>query len=399
MNKSLLVLAIAGTSLTACIATRLPTHTESVSIISNETDFSNWTAINAPASDWIIKKDSLKTSSKGIGYLRSPKIAGDYLLSFDAYSESPESVDIMLAATELPEKGSPYPDGVPIRLQKNKWVQYLIEAKNGQYRIFGDKKLIKTINASDKSAGFICFLKDGSPKTFANIRFSEFETQPADKQVQTAMDTRFHPLYNGDELNQWQMKPGHEGHWTASSWMIDYDGLSKEKDKCLWTKKSFRDFELIADIRLTREATAELSPVVLPNGDNALNQDGTVQQVLELYAGDTGIYLRGHSKNQINIGYRYLGSGEIYGYRVDKKMPPEVREAVTPKIKADNFPGQWNRFYIRLIKDRLTVQLNGMTIIDNAQLPGIAPEGPIALQDDHASNNRFQFANLFIREL
>lgn len=399
MKKSLLVLAISGTSLTACIATRLPVNSESISLLSDETDFRNWTAINAPVSDWIYKKDSLKTSSNGIGYLRSPKIAGDFILSFDAKSEGPESVDLVLAATALPEKGNPYPDGVPIRLQKNSWMHYLIEAKNGRYSVFANKKLIKTITATDKSAGFICFLKNGATKTFSNIRFTETKKAPADPRVQTDMDTRFRSLYNGDELSQWQMKPGHEGHWTASSWMIDYDGLSKEKDKCLWTKKSFRDFELIADIRLTREPTAELSPVVLPNGDNALNPDGTVQQVLELYAGDTGIYLRGHSKNQINIGYRYLGSGEIYGFRVDKKMPPEVREAVTPKIKADNFPGQWNRFYIRLIKDRLTVQLNGITVIDHAQLPGIAPEGPIALQDDHASNNRFQFANLFIREL
>ena len=46
--------------------------------------------------------------------------------------------------------------------------------------------------------------------------------------------------------------------------------------------------------------------------------------------------------------------------------------------------------------DRLTVVLNGKTVIENAQLPGVAAEGPIALQK-HGS--RVQFANLYIKEL
>jgi 3-keto-disaccharide hydrolase len=46
--------------------------------------------------------------------------------------------------------------------------------------------------------------------------------------------------------------------------------------------------------------------------------------------------------------------------------------------------------------DRLTVNLNGKTVIENAQLPGVAPRGPIALQHH---GDPIQFGNLFIREL
>lgn len=118
MNNSLLVLAVTGTLLNSCSSTRLASSSGYRNLFSNETGLENWTSINALFSEWTYKNDSLKTDNKGIGYLRSPKITGDYLLSFDAYSESPESVDIVLAATALPEKGSPYPDGVPLRLQK-----------------------------------------------------------------------------------------------------------------------------------------------------------------------------------------------------------------------------------------------------------------------------------------
>ena len=54
-------------------------------------------------------------------------------------------------------------------------------------------------------------------------------------------------------------------------------------------------------------------------------------------------------------------------------MPPEVRAGVTPKVKADKPLGQWNRFVITMKGDRLTVVLNGKTVIENAQLPGVPP--------------------------
>jgi hypothetical protein len=86
----------------------------------------------------------------------------------------------------------------------------------------------------------------------------------------------------------------------------------------------------------------------------------------------------------------------VRGYRVDKTLPMDIRNACTPKKVADAKPGQWNRFFITMKGDRCTVVLNGETIIDNAQLPGIAAEGPIALQYHH---DAIEFANVFIKEL
>jgi hypothetical protein len=81
---------------------------------------------------------------------------------------------------------------------------------------------------------------------------------------------------------------------------------------------------------------------------------------------------------------------------MDKTLPPEVRAGVTPKMNADAKPGEWNRMFITMVGDRLTVKLNGQTVIENAQLPGVAPRGPIALQHH---GDPIEFANLFIREL
>ena len=112
--------------------------------------------------------------------------------------------------------------------------------------------------------------------------------------------------------------------------------------------------------------------------------------------GDSGIYLRGSSKAQVNMWCRPCGSGEVYGYRTDNSQPAEVRAAVTPKTVADRPIGQWNRFLITMRGDRLSVKLNGQLVIENARLPGVAAKGPIALQHH---GDPIEFANIFIREL
>ena len=53
-----------------------------------------------------------------------------------------------------------------------------------------------------------------------------------------------------------------------------------------------------------------------------------------------------------------IGSGEVYGYRMDKSMPPEVRRGVTPKTNADHNIGEWNTFKITMQGDRMSVELN-----------------------------------------
>jgi hypothetical protein len=111
---------------------------------------------------------------------------------------------------------------------------------------------------------------------------------------------------------------------------------------------------------------------------------------------DSGIFLRGSTKSQVNMWMWPCGSGEVWGYRTDPKMPADVRAACTPKVAADAPVGQWNRFRIRMQGDVLDVWLNGAQVIESATLPGVPAEGPIGLQS-HGS--AVEFANIYVREL
>ena len=46
--------------------------------------------------------------------------------------------------------------------------------------------------------------------------------------------------------------------------------------------------------------------------------------------------------------------------------------------------------------ERLTVILNGITVIENALLPGVPEEGPIGLQHH---GDPIEFASIYIKEL
>jgi hypothetical protein len=91
-----------------------------------------------------------------------------------------------------------------------------------------------------------------------------------------------------------------------------------------------------------------------------------------------------------------MGSGEINGYRTDMKLPDDIRKACIPSKNADHKFGEWNRFEITMRGERVTVVLNGQTVIDNARLPGVPAQGPIGLQHH---GDPVEFRNLFIREL
>jgi hypothetical protein len=98
---------------------------------------------------------------------------------------------------------------------------------------------------------------------------------------------------------------------------------------------------------------------------------------------NSGIYIRGRHEVQILDDYGMatdsLRMGGIYGF-------------ISPSVNATEKAGEWQTMDITLIGSRVTVVLNGKTIIDNEVIPGItggaldsdeAAPGPIMIQGDH----------------
>ncbi|NOX54342.1 MAG: DUF1080 domain-containing protein [Planctomycetes bacterium] len=149
-------------------------------------------------------------------------------------------------------------------------------------------------------------------------------------------------------------------HWRVENGVLIFDG----KGHSLCTVKDYKDFELYVDWKIEPK-------------------------------GDSGIYLRGSPQVQIwDAQARGIGSGGLFN---NKKNPSK------PLVMADNPPGEWNRFFIRMVGEKVTVYLNGKLVVDNVTLENywerdkpIYRTGQIELQ---SHNTPLYFRNIFIREL
>jgi hypothetical protein len=218
----------------------------------------------------------------------------------------------------------------------------------------------------------------------------------------------FTSLFNGQDFSGWKVPEGDNSHWRVVEGVIDYDALSEASgDKSLWSQKEYGDFTLLLDWRIKDTPYKNPRvPIILPDGTHKLGPDGKEIQII-VPDSDSGVYLRGTGKSQVNIWCWPIGSGEVYGYRMDKSQPASVRAGVTPKVLADKHVGEWNTFEITVRGNRLSVKLNGKQVLDDAELPGLPPKGPLALQHHGSMRNGewtsppslVQFRNIYIKEL
>jgi hypothetical protein len=216
-------------------------------------------------------------------------------------------------------------------------------------------------------------------------------------------------LFNGKDLTGWKIPDGDGGHWKVVNGAIDYDAESEAKgDKTLWSEKECGDFILLVDWRI--KATPYVNPnvpYILPDGTHARDTHGQ-EMKLALPDSDSGVFIRGDGRFQVNIWCWPIGSGEMYGIRTDPKTAPELRAAVTPRTQADKPAGEWNRFEITVRGNTVKVVLNGKTVIPGATIPDLPARGRLALQHHGGKDKNgkwagppslLQFKNIFIKEL
>ena len=216
------------------------------------------------------------------------------------------------------------------------------------------------------------------------------------------------PLFNGKDLTGWVVPKGDNGHWKVVDGVIDYDARSEAKGgKNLRTEDEFGDYVLYIEWRLKQTTGLYPMPTILPDGSYKKDANGKTITTPTPNA-DSGIFIRGTGKSQVNIWCWPCGSGELWGYRNDKSQPAEVRAGAVPKVHADNPGGQWNMYKITVKGEAVNIVLNGKTVIDT-RLPGLPKKGPIVLQHHggynektgkyNAASSLIQFRNIYIKAL
>lgn len=156
-------------------------------------------------------------------------------------------------------------------------------------------------------------------------------------------------LFDGHDLNGWAPIDGSKPSWRAADGTLVSSGAGSD----LRTDQTFRDFKLHLEFNCAHGA-------------------------------NNGVYLRGRYEVQIEDDLEPEGptmrTGGVYGY-------------LAPNPPAARTPGVWRSYDITLVGRRVTVVLDGKTVIRDAEIPGItggaldsdegAP-GPLVLQGTEA---------------
>jgi type 1 glutamine amidotransferase len=219
----------------------------------------------------------------------------------------------------------------------------------------------------------------------------------------------FISLFNGKDLLGWKVPAGDNGHWKVVGGVIDYDAQSEASgDKSLWSDREYGDFILHVDWRLKEAPFLNKNvPYILPDGTHARDIHGKEMR-MTLPDADSGVYLRGNGRFQVNIWCWPIGSGELYSIRTDPANAPELRAAATPRTQADRPVGEWNHFEITAQGKTVKVVLNGKTVIPGATIPDLPARGRLAFQHHGGKNKQgawsgppslVQFKNIYIKEL
>jgi len=168
------------------------------------------------------------------------------------------------------------------------------------------------------------------------------------------------PLFNGKDLTGWREdKPGASPVWKVENGIL----LRPDRGPELINSSKFEDFKLHVEFNCGPTS-------------------------------NSGVYLRGRYEVQIETDSATdppsQRMGGVYGFLAPSPEPPRK-------------PGEWQTYDITLIGRMVTVVLNGQTVIDNKEIPGITGgaldsheelPGPIYLQG--SEKGRVMFRNIVI---
>ena len=431
---------------------------ETLTPIFNGQDLTGWVPVNIAPGTFRVRDGELVTTGNPVGVIRTERMYENFVLELEwRHMTKGGNSGVFVWGDGFPAVGSNYPRGIEVQVLDNgynasgknhwysthgdifpvngakltvggrispdgqrsfpseersksspEWNHYRLVANHGELRLSVNGKEVTIASGASPRKGYLMLESEGAECHFRNIRLRELpSTNPKPEEIAQSADG-FVPLFTGIDLAGWKVPAGDNGHWKVAGDVIDYDAKSEAPgDKSLWTEREFSDYTLVVDWRIKETPfTNPNARKILPDGSEELGPDGKPLS-LAIPDSDSGILLGGDPKYQVNIWCWPVGSGEMYGIRTDSTRPPELRAAVTPRMKADKPIGEWNRYEITHRKGKVSVVLNGQTVIPGATIPDLPAKAAIGFQHHGGMKDGqwnsppalVQFRNIFIREL
>ncbi|QDV68367.1 hypothetical protein Poly24_20760 [Rosistilla carotiformis] len=263
----------------------------------------------------------------------------------------------------------------------------------------------------DRRKGHLVLSGHNDHVEFRNLKIADYSVSPpvAQSKADNTPPPGFVSLFNGQDLSGWKgLADGNanrrralagkeleaaqaaadevmQAHWSVVDGVLTYDG----KGQSLCTDKDYGDFEMYIDWKIP------------PGADSGLYLRGTPQVQIwdpwdprvkpgELPPADALAWVAAYRNG------RNLGSGGLWNNQRWRNAPTTL---------ADNPPGQWNTFFIRMVGEKVSIWLNKKQIVDRVVLENYwdkTRKQPLARADQielqHHGSELF-FKNIYLREL
>jgi hypothetical protein len=373
----------------------------------NGKDLSGWRPVNVASDTFRWENGMMITTGVPTGFMATEKMYENFIVELEwRHMKEAGNSGVFIWGEGLPAPGVPYARGIEVQVldlgyEKNKgakewftshgdifpiwgatmtpvapiaqkgsrsfpredrvkpspeWNHYRIECNQGEIKLSVNGKEVTVGRDCFPRKGYLCLESEGSEAHFRNVRIKELPSSNVTPELIARGYEGFRQIFNGKDLGGWKVPAEGDAVWTArgSHFVAKADPAAAGKD--LWSEAEFGDFTLCVDFQLKGA-----NPTTLPV---------------------SGIYLRGDKTNPVQINLPELGSGSIAGQ--------------TPTEKVDLKAGGWNRFFITVKGQTVTVELNDKIVLKEVALPNLPAKGPVGLQHLGAG---VEFANLFIKKL
>lgn len=262
-----------------------------------------------------------------------------------------------------------------------------------------------------RKSGHLMFAGHSDRVEFRNLQLADYSASPPQPKsdADNTPPEGFGALFNGRDLEGWKGLAHRNAnnrralagdqlltaqaaadkimaeHWSVVEGILTYDGQGQS----LCTARDYGDFEFYVDWKIP------------PGADSGIYLRGTPQiQIWDpwdqgLKAGQPPLSDPADWVQAYRTG-RNLGSGGLWNNRRWRNAPTTL---------ADNRPGEWNTFLIRMVGEKVTIWLNGKLIVDRVKLENYwdrSAGSPIPRADQielQHHGSELYFKNLYIREL
>lgn len=404
----------------------------------NGEDLKGWVNVNCAPETWSVRDGLIICTGKPTGILRTDRQYENFILELEwKHLHKEGNAGLFIHSDDITAPGKPFSRSVECQIMDGnhgdvfaihgasmtrdnedpfdrtgwmrtfpkeeranpygQWNHYRVESRDGILTLAVNGKVVSRAFHVNPRKGYICLESEGSEVHFKNIRIKELPgSYPLEEQT-AIQDRGYISLYNGLDLRGWRSANDEKDLWETDDWRLVSKGKPEGSTQdILWIENEFKDFNLIVDWRFTGESVAKIVPVIMPDGTQAMDPEGEKINVPIRYAGEGGIIIRGSEDIGILMTTWPEGSGGISGYRENGIFDAEIRRSATPILRADNNTGEWNRFEITVINNKITVQLNASGVISEAIIGDMPATGAIGIR---IPDMPMEYANIYIHEL